>query len=163
MDHPLDSAREKLRRADEHLDALHAKAGAWLDSKPYEFYWVDPDPGAITADPQLQLEIHVGVVQEPPGDLGLILGDVLHNLRGVLDHLFWALVSRRGTPTWEEARTIAFPIAKSYAVFMDRSGIKSFRKRPQGHPRKTWRSAGVTLRPDRFGRDGELRESRGPH
>jgi hypothetical protein len=138
VEHPLDSAREKLRRADAHLDALQAKAAAWVDSDPYDFYWVDPDPNAITA--HLDLEIHVGVVEEPPEDLSLILGDVLHNLRGVLDHLFWALVSRRGTPTWEEARTISFPISKSHAVFMDRSGIKSFRVRPKGTPKSTWRS-----------------------
>lgn len=132
MDHPLDSAREKLRRADEHLDALEAKTDAWLHSEPYEFYWNDPAPFAGQA--LLELEIYVGVVQEPPSDLGLILGDALHNLRGVLDHLFWALVSRRGTPTWEQARTISFPIAKSHANFMDRAGIKSFVRKQRSRP-----------------------------
>lgn len=140
MWHPLDSAREKLRRADEHLDALHAKAAAWLDSQPYDFYWVGPDLDAISdsVSELLDLEIHVGVVEEPPEDLGLILGDALHNLRGVLDHLFWALVSRRGSPDWEETRAISFPIAKKHETFMDRAEIKSFRRRPKGTPRSAW-------------------------
>lgn len=134
--HPLDSARAKLRRADEHLDTLKAEAAAWLDSEPYDFYWLDPDPNAVTA--HLELEIQVGVVNQPPEALSVIFGDTLHNLRGPLDHIFWELVRRTGEPTWEETRTISFPIAKKYATFMDRPGIKSFRKRPSGQPRATW-------------------------
>jgi hypothetical protein len=137
--HPLDSARDKLIRADEHLDALEAKARAWLNSQPYSFYPVEADSWRHLR----KFELHVEVVQPPPWDLGVLFGDTLHNLRGVLDHLFWELVCRRGNPdppTWEQARTISFPIAKSYANFIDRPGIKSFRPRPKGQPRKTWRT-----------------------
>jgi len=136
VEHSLDSARDKLRRADAHFDALHAEAGAWLDSHPYEIFPVEQDAWFEEA---LHFEMHIGVVQAPPWELGLIFGDVLHNLRGVLDHLFWELVTRRGTPTWNEARTISFPIARTYRTFSEWPGIKSFRQRPKGQPRSTWR------------------------
>jgi hypothetical protein len=132
--HPLDSARAKLRRADEHLDALKAEAAAWLDSRPYDLYWDPPYPELIET-PHLELDIHVGVVREPPEALGVILGDVLHNLRGALDNLFWALVTRTGMPTPAEARTISFPIARRYATFLQQAGIRSFHKRAKGAPR----------------------------
>jgi hypothetical protein len=143
--HPLDSARAKLRRADEHLDALKTEAGAWLDSRPYDFYWKSPSPDE-TLTPHLELDIHVGVVREPPETLGVTLGDVLHNLRGALDNLFWALVTRRGKPSHAEARTLSFPIARQYTTFMQQAGIRTFRKRPPGKPR-------ASVRPDPPGRN----------
>jgi len=59
----------------------------------------------------------------PPPHFGVILGDFLHNLRGVLDHVIWQLVVLNGhTPT----RATSFPICDSRAEF-DRRMKRSLR------------------------------------
>jgi len=96
----------KIARAEEHLALLDAKIRAFIEG--------DPQPIALSIpylDPDSGWYIVYGVVeQEPPPRLGVILGDVLHNVRSALDHLIWQLVLLRDkTPT----RGNAFPTSFS--------------------------------------------------
>jgi hypothetical protein len=109
MIHPLDGARFKIVRAQEHLDAFKRECGAFLDAKPYRFesevydehWWVKP---------------HVTTV--PPLRLSAIIGDCVTNTRAALDYIMWELASEYFDPVIDlnkrEDRIItAFPIAES--------------------------------------------------
>ena len=82
----MDSFRQKLRRADRHLQALKRAAQLFHNSKPYApFFSVVKEPdgtyGVIT----------IKVLKPVPDSLGLIVGDICNNLRSALDHLLWQL------------------------------------------------------------------------
>lgn len=88
--HSLGGVWEKLRRAEEHREALEAEISAYLN----------PDVYAARGqlDPQGQeyvVRAHVG--QDPPFlRWGLITGDAIQNIRAALDHLVWQLVIANG-------------------------------------------------------------------
>ena len=101
---PYYLVQAKLTRAGEHLDALEAAIGEFLDSEPFR-----PRPGADTETEESVIRIQI--VRAPPVvEWGVAIGDVLHNLRSFLDHLVWHL---GGNPPPNED-TSEFPI------FLDR-------------------------------------------
>jgi hypothetical protein len=84
----LDGVWAKLNRAGEHIDTLADAIGSFINADPQPLAlsvpYLDPDDGWHTV---------YGIVdEEPPERLGVILGDVLHNIRSALDHLIWQLV-----------------------------------------------------------------------
>ena len=102
---PFYLVRAKLTRAGEHLDALEAAIGEFLDSEPFR-----GRPGVDTETEESVIRIQI--VREPPVvEWGVAIGDVLHNLRSCLDHLAWHL---GGNPPPNED-TSEFPI------FLDRA------------------------------------------
>lgn len=99
MAHPLEGARRKLDRAEEHLRAFDAESGDWLEKTTYcRFVFQDHgDERWYFAD----------LVVAPPSRLSAILGDCIQNLRASLDYLAWELVKANHlVPT----RYTAFPI-----------------------------------------------------
>jgi hypothetical protein len=89
MDATLDGCRAKLDRAREHLNAF---------AEAYEQYFT-PRPFAIRKryDPRTRQFIFLSELVRPvPLRLGVILGDLVHNLRSALDHLVWQAVIREG-------------------------------------------------------------------
>ena len=100
MPHPLDGCNEKLNRAHEHLAALRQAHDAYLGTKPFVADQVFKPEGSEI--------IFVGrVLRPPPLRIGVIIGDLIHNLRSALDHLVWQLVLDNGeTPT----RDNQFPV-----------------------------------------------------
>ena len=90
----------KLLRADAHREELKSLIDAFFDSNPYEFYsQFDRQASAWL--------IRVKVLEEPPPMLGIIVGDIVHNIRSALDHLACQFVLHSGNqPT---TRT-AFPL-----------------------------------------------------
>lgn len=52
---------------------------------------------------------------KPPSEIGLILGDALHNYRAALDHLAWQIVNAAGTP--KNTRSVYFPVVTAAARF----------------------------------------------
>lgn len=99
------SSREKLARAAEHLDALHAETQGWNDDDPFE----------ITRESNADDTEHIwGVHYRTQPDLlrwGILLGDALHNLRGALDHAVYALaVANCGRNPPNDEGKLAFPI-----------------------------------------------------
>src|SRR5262249_51124171 len=104
MNHPLDGARLKASRAQEHLEALRLEIGRYLDTRPYEVP-VEEKGGMVNVGP-------VTIKAEPPPRLSCILGDCVGSLRASLDYVAWQLGTKRlARPLRErEERRIAFPI-----------------------------------------------------
>jgi hypothetical protein len=114
---PLFGVRLKLDRADLHLAALDAEVSAWLAQDPYGL------DGEFEPRPDLGQGPDVGLyhfrfreVVPLPAEWSVVVGDVVHNARGALDHLTWQLVLANGNePT---ART-QFPICLTPKTFDD--------------------------------------------
>jgi hypothetical protein len=83
--HPLDSAHEKLERADKHLVALKERVQRFENSHPYR---VEMDLNAQGVEFPVRLRV---VDAAPVLAWGAIIGDVVYNLRAALDHVVWAL------------------------------------------------------------------------
>jgi hypothetical protein len=82
------SCRAKLRRAEEHLDIFQSEAVA--------SFAVESNRAGLSIEFDAKSGYHIyRVATLPPEDLllrfGLIIGDVVHNLRGALDHLAWQI------------------------------------------------------------------------
>lgn len=111
MTNPLESSYLKLGRATEHLEQLDTEVRAFVNSQPYGVipHW-DFDAPEHT--------MRVRTVVEPPAHLGLICGDVLHNLRSSLDHLIYELAGigkdKRGEHT-------QWPVCDTPDLFKERS------------------------------------------
>jgi hypothetical protein len=100
--HPLDGARLKVVRAQEHLKSLYDEIERYINTKPYdvpvkrEGDFVSAE-GAITA--------------EPPARLSCLVGDCVTNLRAALDYVAWELVVKSGKSLRpKEKQRVAFPI-----------------------------------------------------
>lgn len=113
----LHGPRAKLARAREHLDALSVEVVRWRQESAAKGDVVEialqpaPKPGRPHA--------HVGIVRSvptPPPRFGLIIGDIVHNLRGALDHVAWYLADRYSPNRGEDTST-QFPIVTSRRRF----------------------------------------------
>jgi hypothetical protein len=95
----------RLQRALYHLDSLETKANAWLEKRPYRD-WSEPDVDSS------KKVIWVEVLDTPPPELSLIIGDCLHNLRCALDNLVLELaIAFKGGPVSSKIESAsAFPI-----------------------------------------------------
>lgn len=113
-DERLALIRAKVERAKQHLRDLEIERDRFLKADPYR----------VVHERDAETGHHVYRVYDlktPPGELGLIAGDVIHNLRSALDHLVYALVVANGIdPTGK--RAIAFPIHDDAASYVARSG-----------------------------------------
>src|SRR5438309_55151 len=110
------SVRAKTERAEEHFRDLEVTVKGYLDSRPYAVVTYE--------DKQSGDKVFVLRVREDPNmmvRLGVIVGDVLHNLRSALDHLVWQLVEANGgTPDG----STALPISDSAQKFEAALGRK---------------------------------------
>jgi hypothetical protein len=77
----------KLRRANQHLEALYVEA--------QEFLKADPEPCRIVShdDPDSRDRIYQMEILKPPPalDWAIVTGEILYNLVSALDHLAWEL------------------------------------------------------------------------
>ncbi len=111
----------KLERAVQHLERLEAEIERWLGRHPYFLVSkFDPQRG--------EHSIWIRPEGEPPAELGLIIGDCLHNLRSALDSLAYDLArTYQGGPL---SPTIA---GKSeFPIFIDPGKFADFRERKIG-------------------------------
>jgi hypothetical protein len=115
MSHPLDGARLKVIRAQEHLDGLNAEVGMYLDQQPQE---VRSQPERA---PQHTWLPHTYVMppiipSDPPPRLSIIIGDCVTNARAALDYIMWELADRHFKPRLDivnrkgDKHLAAFPI-----------------------------------------------------
>jgi hypothetical protein len=89
MIHPLDGARLKVVRAQEHLDTFKSDASTFLRPDPYrfesevygEYWWVKPK-----------------LTSHPDPHLSVVIGDVVTNIRAALDYIIWELARRYFNP-----------------------------------------------------------------
>lgn len=111
--HPLDSARGKVIRAVQHATYLTHQCAAFSAANPLRF--VD------RFHPHEDRHLIFVEGRRPPLYLGMILGEVVHDLRSAVDHLAWQLalqqsgeeaLSKRGV-----AMAIQFPIRDSREEF----------------------------------------------
>lgn len=80
----LEGPRLKALRAEQGIKELQAELVVFSELHPYAFVtYEDPQTGEQIS----QLRIH----HEPPASLGIIVGEIVHNLRSGLDHLACAL------------------------------------------------------------------------
>jgi hypothetical protein len=96
---PLDGVMLKIQRADEHIRNLNAEVAALINGDTYRLV-SEPDTDAR----ECVLRV---LGPEPPGRLAVIAGEIVHQLRSILDHLVWQLVIANGG---EPSRKHQFPI-----------------------------------------------------
>jgi hypothetical protein len=117
---PFRSSWAKLERAEVHMVELAERIEDFVQD--------------MTAAGRLMFEFEVhynsrsrclvyslSAIEPAPVDWGVVLGDILHNLRSALDHLAWTLVARGKRPTdtlsRREQNAVKFPIYKSRQEF----------------------------------------------
>jgi hypothetical protein len=106
------SWRVKLERAKEHLVEFEAEAGRYLNSRPYETR--REHQGKIKTN---MWRYVFRISKQPDPRLAAIVGDVLHNVRSALDHIFCAML-----PPQQRARlTAGFPVVRS-SIWRDDTG-----------------------------------------
>lgn len=106
MIHPLDGARLKIVRAEEHLGAFKFEAGRFLNKHTYRFesevygkyWWVKPR-----------------CTSRPDPHMSTVIGDCVTNLRAALDYVIWELASKYFNPpidisTQFDRSVLTFPL-----------------------------------------------------
>lgn len=110
----MDGPRAKVERAAENINLLNSAVGRFFETGPYEIV------GEFDAECS-QYVWSVKITQQPPLELGVMLGEAVHNLRSALDLLVWQLVLlNAGVPSRENY----FVVARSKAEFDRRAGVR---------------------------------------
>ena len=103
----MDSAYAKLNRAKEHRDHLVHELKAFHAKDAFDWHFEE------VPAPNPRFARYAVIVQNktptPPG-WGLIVGDILTNLRAALDHALFDHASRRKKLTEDEERRLQYPI-----------------------------------------------------
>jgi hypothetical protein len=97
----------KFQRARDHASELERRVREFIESTPFEVY---EEEERATGD----LITRVRVRRQPPTDLSITIGDVVHNARTALDHLAWQLVLANDAQPTDKTM---FPIGKSREAF----------------------------------------------
>lgn len=128
MSHPLDGARLKIVRAEEHLQTLKAEIAEYLHGQHWE----------VNIERRGDKSVPVpSVTVVPPLRLSTIIGDCITNARASLDYIIWELAARYFSPPVDlvkqnDRRITAFPITNNPkdAGYLDRLGRLKNRKIP---------------------------------
>jgi hypothetical protein len=112
-----DGVNAKMKRAEQHLADFEAVLGPWVGAKPVSFV---SRPLANGSGEELLVHIDPPMPQE----LDLILGDCIHNLRSVLDHLAMTLAIANGADPYD--RSISFPVFDEETNYRA-NGVRSIR------------------------------------
>jgi len=118
--HPLDGPRGKLARGAQQALLLNQHCETYAVSQPIRLVT------GFDAGSRAHL-VHVEG-RPPPLYLGLILGEVVHDLRSALDQLAWQLAVQHTDPSVLVSRSVTtaiqFPITRSEEDFRNHRGIK---------------------------------------
>jgi hypothetical protein len=90
MTHPLDGARLRVIRAQEHLNSVVTDIGIYRREHPYEIVSQENDDHTSTQT--------VKISTPPPVRLSMIIGDCVTNARAALDYTVWELARRYFDP-----------------------------------------------------------------
>jgi len=109
----FESAKLKLERAQEHVRKLDLLFTEFMDARPHMLVVKDKrdDRGLW----QMRLEIESTI--SPPTEIGIVLGDAVHNFRCALDHMTWELI---GIDGGAQDRYTAFPTGNTQINFESR-------------------------------------------
>ena len=113
------SAAAKAERAEEHLVDLKRALDKWLGRHPYTLVTSEPAPSPSNRY-AAEAKVWVNSVEPVPDKVGIVLGDLLGNLRAALDHCAWRAACRhlgREPSGTEKASRVAFPIEGSAERF----------------------------------------------
>jgi len=111
--HPLDDSRAKIGRARTHLQNLVRDSATWMANAGAGSIRVEK---VRDAEPGIFHFVAKDVPATDPLRWGLYFGDMLHNLRGALDHLAYALADK-DSPGRGEDRATQFIIVPDQAAF----------------------------------------------
>jgi hypothetical protein len=140
----LEGVRLKLERAEHVIDELNQAVIDYLAENPYR----------VVGEFERETSEYVlrGEVTKPTAYLGVIAGDVAHNLRSALDHLAWQLALLNSATPYDRTQ---FPIALSPGEFNSRTGQKMIRDLSSKHQALvvSWIPSVVRLERLRPGRD----------
>jgi hypothetical protein len=105
---PLSGPSIKIQRADKHLHELADAINRFRESGAYQLA-IEPDHEARKHILRAKIERAPPVVE-----WGIVIGDIVHNLRSALDHMMWSLTARYCGPPPEIIggawRYVDFPI-----------------------------------------------------
>jgi hypothetical protein len=102
----------KLARADYHINTLNRETDRWGDGNPLASTRERNSDGS-----EHLFRVRVKVEADVWG-WATILGDALHNLRGALDHIVFALaIAQTGKDPPEDENVLAFPICSEPKFF----------------------------------------------
>lgn len=106
--------KDRLDRADCQVEKLHARTTTWVENQNLQIaYDHDVQSGVYT--------IWIEGYEEPPSSLGLIVGEVAHNLRAALDNTVYDLAIRNsGQPS--PKNRLQFPIVSCRADWKPQGG-----------------------------------------
>lgn len=120
----------KWNRADEQSKILYQKLREALNNKdhPLEIkirVYPQPKPPG-SSDPRLWAAFTMELSDAPTigRECGVYIGEVIHNLRGSIDHLAWIVVRRavKRRLSLKMAKAVQFPMAKSRDDFWKKGG-----------------------------------------
>src|ERR1019366_6700788 len=143
MAHPLDGARLKVVRAQEHMESLKAEIAMYMQGRPWEIRMKKHvDKSGIAPMP---FEIPELIVTTPPPlRLSTVIGACVTNLRAAVDYILWELVAKYFNPPFNpldsnDRRITAFPISEksTHRGYMDRLDRLAQRKIPAAADRKS--------------------------
>ena len=107
MQHPLDGARLKVIRAQEHVDSLKAEIGMYLKERPYDIDTKKKADGTFSTTVRIRIA--------PPLRLSTIVGDCLTNARAALDYTMFQLAHITFDPPFDvtdrnDRNVVSFPL-----------------------------------------------------
>ena len=108
--HPLDSARERLKRANENIVNLNGEVTDFLAPFPrlktteINRVWSDDETQTFEELKKLSRDSKV------PPRLSVLVGEIIHHLRSAFDHAAWQLSSPAARNDPKIAKYIEFPV-----------------------------------------------------
>jgi hypothetical protein len=119
--HPLDGARLKINRAQEHLHAVDAQVVEFLtrDPKPYRLI-----PKVDTEGAKKISRVFLEVDEQPPVSIGVVVGDCIHNARSALEYVTFELTEALSLSANARRRIKPqFPLVRENAHTYRRKGL----------------------------------------
>ncbi len=104
----MESAFAKLSRAKVHRDTLRTDVEAYRARDPHD--WVLRQTDHLFDPSRAVLRVVVKVKEQKPDNWGLIVGDILTNLRAALDHAVYEHAAGRVTLTPKQEKDLNYPI-----------------------------------------------------
>lgn len=117
----MTSWRDRLDRADEHLETVRIETRGFLDSSPYEAIPLVVEQELDEREVEYQLTVTGRALREPSARLGHVIGDFVNALRSSLDQLAYTLAGGDAAPHPDATE---FPVFYSQGEFdkVDRKG-----------------------------------------
>ncbi len=113
--HPLDGARERLKRADENIGHLNTEVSQFLASIPRAIFKPGPDGNMVISDENREAYQAIresALAQQSMPRLSVLAGEIIHHFRSALDHVMWQLASAEHRRKFES--TIEFPVCEKW-------------------------------------------------